>query len=100
MHVTAARSDAPEVVRATASPRAPAVVRQPAVRRPSEAAHRVAELHEEKKHLPVGAEAADAARLSSDDVLAAVQAEPAVVPMGFAWGWSATYGTSLSCTFA
>ena len=95
-----ARSAAPQVVRATMSPRAPIVVQQPAVRNSPAAAHRVAELHEEKKHLPVGVEAGDAARLSSDDVLAAVQAEPAVVPMGFAWGWSATYGTSLACSFA
>ena len=100
MHVTAARSAAPEVVRATTSPRAPAVVRQPAVRSSSEAARRAGELREEKQHVPLGVDAADAANSSSDDEAAYVHTQPAAVPMGFAWGWSATYGTSLSCTLA
>jgi hypothetical protein len=96
VHVAAsATSAAPRVVRAAEMSRAPRVVPQPAVRSGHVAAHRADMLSEEEKRLSEGADAADAAVSCSSDDAASAAAEPAAVPMGFAWGWSSMYGTSL-----
>jgi hypothetical protein len=99
----ATRSAAPRVVLVPEQhkSRAPAVVHQPVGLSRPIAARRAGERREEKKHVREGSVDAvcDAAMLSSDGV-AAAHVEHVAVPMGFAWGWSSMYGTSLSCTLA